>query len=61
MTEAEERAERLYLDPMDDGPLEVHKPFDNEGVTYCRWDLHVHEGCGEVWPCATISFFGSAF
>ena len=31
---------------------EVHKPFDDDGVTYCGWDGH--EGCGEVWPCSTV-------
>ncbi len=30
--------------------LEVHKPFTDDGVTYCGWDGH--DGCGEVWPCA---------
>ena len=31
---------------------EIHKPFTDDGVTYCGWDGH--EGCGEVWPCSTI-------
>jgi hypothetical protein len=31
---------------------EIHKPFTDDGVTYCGWDLH--EGCGEVWPCSTM-------
>lgn len=31
---------------------DVHKPFDDDGVTYCGWDGH--DGCGEVWPCSTI-------
>lgn len=30
---------------------DVHKPFTDDGVAYCGWDKH--EGCGEVWPCAT--------
>lgn len=30
---------------------EMHKPFTDDGVTYCGWDRH--EGCGEVWPCST--------
>jgi hypothetical protein len=30
----------------------THSPFDDDGVTYCGWDGH--EGCGEVWPCATV-------
>lgn len=29
----------------------VHRPFTDDGVTYCGWDGH--EGCGELWPCAT--------
>lgn len=33
-------------------PTEVHKPFTDDGVTYCGWDKH--EGCGEVWPCSTV-------
>lgn len=34
----------------------VHKPFTDDGVTYCGWagDHGIHEGCGEVWPCATV-------
>jgi hypothetical protein len=30
----------------------VHKPYDDEGVTYCGWDGH--DGCGQVWPCDTV-------
>ena len=33
-------------------PNDVHKPFTDDGVTYCGWDGH--EGCGEVWPCSTV-------
>lgn len=40
----------LWLGPA--GPSKVHKPFTDDGVTYCGWDGH--EGCGEVWPCATV-------
>lgn len=29
----------------------LHKPFTDDGVTYCGWDGH--EGCGEMWPCST--------
>lgn len=37
---------------LDGGPApDVHKPFTDDGITYCGWDKH--EGCGEVWPCAT--------
>ena len=28
-----------------------HGPYTDDGVTYCGWDGH--EGCGEMWPCAT--------
>jgi hypothetical protein len=31
---------------------DVHKPFDDDGLTYCGWDGH--EGCGEAWPCSTV-------
>lgn len=34
-----------------------HKPFPDDGVTYCGWHVGngvVHEGCGEVWPCSTV-------
>ena len=33
-------------------PTATHKPFTDDGVTYCGWDGH--EGCGEVWPCSTV-------
>ena len=36
---------------------EVHKPFPDDGVTYCGWHSGngvVHEGCGEVWPCSAV-------
>lgn len=33
-------------------PNDTHKPFTDDGVTYCGWDGH--EGCGEVWPCSTV-------
>lgn len=35
---------------------EVHKPFPDDGVTYCGWATGngVIEGCGEVWPCSTV-------
>jgi hypothetical protein len=29
-----------------------HKPFTDDGVTYCGWDGH--DGCGEVWPCSKV-------
>lgn len=29
----------------------LHKPFTDDGITYCGWDGH--EGCGEMWPCST--------
>lgn len=34
----------------------VHKPMDDDGVTYCGWagDGGVYGGCGEVWPCSTV-------
>jgi hypothetical protein len=31
-----------------------HRPFTDDGVTYCGWDGH--DGCGEVWPCSTVLF-----
>lgn len=34
----------------------VHKPFTDDGVTYCGWDGH--EGCGEVWPCSYVRASG---
>lgn len=30
----------------------VHKPYTDDGVTYCGWDGH--EGCGEMWPCSAV-------
>jgi len=34
----------------------IHKPFDDDGVTYCGWATgsQIIDGCGEVWPCAVI-------
>ena len=32
--------------------MTTHKPFTDDGVTYCGWDKH--DGCGEVWPCSTV-------
>lgn len=37
--------------------LAGHEPRDDDGVTYCGWhvgDGVVVDGCGEVWPCATV-------
>ena len=34
------------------GHAPVHRPFTDDGVTYCGWDGH--EGCGEVWPCTAM-------
>ena len=36
---------------------DVHKPFTDDGVTYCGWDGN--EGCGHVWPCPTVRADGS--
>lgn len=40
---------------MSDHPAD-HKPFTDDGVTYCGWrgDATVINGCGELWPCSTI-------
>ena len=37
-------------------PRPTHKPFTDDGVTYCGWatDHGVIDGCGEVWPCSTV-------
>lgn len=37
-------------------PRPTHKPFTDDGVTYCGWatDRGVIDGCGEVWPCSTV-------
>lgn len=34
----------------------VHKPFPDDGVTYCGWATgrEVIDGCGEAWPCSTV-------
>ena len=37
---------------------DVHKPFTDDGVTYCGWDGN--EGCGYVWPCPTVRAKGPA-
>jgi hypothetical protein len=36
--------------------VSVHKPFTDDGVTYCGWATghEVIDGCGEVWPCAAV-------
>jgi hypothetical protein len=31
---------------------QTHRPFTDDGVTYCGWDGH--DGCGELWPCSTV-------
>ena len=33
-----------------------HKPFPDDGVTYCGWatGTQIIDGCGEVWPCSTV-------
>lgn len=36
---------------------EIHKPFTDDGVTYCGWDGY--EGCGELWPCSAVQFAGT--
>ena len=35
----------------------VHKPFTDDGVTYCghAGDGGIYEGCGYVWPCPAAS------
>lgn len=40
----------------------VHKPFPDDGVTYCGWatGTKIVDGCGEVWPCAHVREFGEA-
>jgi hypothetical protein len=37
-------------------PPVVHKPFSDDGVLYCGWSSgrRIYEGCGEMWPCATV-------
>lgn len=48
---------RPVAEPESNAPLPVvHKPFPDDGVLYCGWssDRGVYEGCGEVWPCATV-------
>lgn len=35
-----------------DGGTSEHRPYTDDGVTYCGWDQH--EGCGELWPCSTV-------
>lgn len=34
----------------------VHKPFTDDGVTYCghAGDGGIWEGCGHAWPCPTV-------
>lgn len=43
-------------DQSPDPLAEVHKPFPDDGVTYCGWTTEsgTYDGCGEVWPCATV-------
>jgi hypothetical protein len=38
------------------GPRVLHKPFPDDGVTYCGWATgsQIVDGCGEVWPCSAI-------
>lgn len=37
------------------GRATIHRPFTDDGVTYCGFDGH--EGCGELWPCSTVRPF----
>lgn len=37
---------------------DVHKPFTDDGVTYCGWDGN--DGCGESWPCSTVRARGDS-
>jgi hypothetical protein len=34
----------------------VHKPFTDDGATYCghAGDGGIWDGCGEAWPCSTV-------
>lgn len=48
--------DRLAGDPPA-APAEIHKPFTDDGITYCGWDKH--EGCGELWPCSTVRAAGA--
>jgi len=43
---------RLVALPSRGSDESVHRPFTDDGVTYCGWDGH--DGCGEVWPCSTV-------
>jgi hypothetical protein len=40
----------------------VHKPYPDDGVTYCGWasEVGVVDGCGEVWPCPTVRARGAS-
>ena len=40
--------------PIHKRPMQVHKPYDDDGVTYCGWwgDVGIIDGCGQMWPCA---------
>ena len=31
---------------------DTHRPYADDGVTYCGWDGH--DGCGHSWPCPTV-------
>lgn len=35
----------------------VHRPFNDDGVSYCGWsgDDGIHGGCGHIWPCPSIT------
>ena len=51
-----ETIRRMSDIPARDRP--VHEPFTDDGVTYCGWHVGngvVIDGCGEVWPCSTVS------
>lgn len=53
---AEHVAEALARTQAPSGPAAAHKPFTDDGVTYCGWagDGGIVDGCGETWPCSTV-------